>query len=209
MVVILASWEAANVIVQGLAAIATFCAVAVAVFSDQIQSWLLRPRVSIEIKEPGGTLIPRRNGISCRYWHLLVRNRWPIFKGRNARVWVTSLMRRGDDGEFGRQKLTMPLPLLWAHWDVAGMTRDLTDELVCDIGSIDADGHRFRFACEYWTANVNIEVAPDETVRAELHFEANAVTIQRFLIEMRWDGCWCEHDEEMAKHIAIRIVNGS
>jgi len=139
---------------QWTSAFATFLAVMVALFKDEILRWWRKPRLTVSI-----TLAPpdchkttlnyavqkaaiTYSSTDCYYLRVWVSN---IGKTRaeKVQVFASKLSRRSADGSFKVVEAFLPMNLRWAHGQQAGGTPEIFAEGIspmmgkhCDLGHV-------------------------------------------------------------------------
>ena len=168
---------------QWVAAAATFAAVLVALFKDEVLRFVRRPQltVSIDLAPPDchKTTANYRTAqgwqsADCYYLRLWVQN---VGKTRAERVQVfaASLSRRNADGNFRRIDEFLPLNLRWAHGQQAAAGPEIFAEGIspqmgkhCDLGHVIDPASRAHVGEDL------PDVQADKTVLAlDLEFQPN------------------------------------
>jgi len=160
-------------ITDWLTAIGTIAVAIIAVFQDQIRSWLNRPRleVSISVAPPDchkTTLVQTLNmrdhpatlHTDCYYFRIRVRNAGNQ-RAEYVEVFASELFKQQADESFKRVDSFLPMNLLWSHIRepfIPAISPEM--EKLCDLGHIVDPAKRERFVSDH---NPNLNVANDKT----------------------------------------------
>ena len=119
---------------------------------------------------------------------------------------LRQLHRRGPDGEFHPEGLTVPLQYVWAPAEWAPALQTVADEAVLDFGRI-SQSDIFRPTLYITSANFKGFVTSNDSVRFSLQIVAdNFVSSKLQIFEVSWNGRWAETAEDMSKNLIISEV---
>lgn len=219
---------------QYLGAAATFGAVLVALFKDEVLRWIRRPKLTVRIESqpPDCLLVPSaivydRTGELWRgpiyYLRLWIEN---VGKGRaeQVQVFVSTLFKENANGAFAPVAEFEPMNLRWSNSRdpsnpeifAPGISRDFGKH--CDLCSVsDPDNptdvlEGYKGQC---VANLQLEVIPSANRHRlspgkyvlEIHVgAANADSVTTY-VQLRITGAWSAVWETMFReHLGVQIV---
>ncbi len=204
----------AEVVIQIVATVATFLALAVALFPGFFQRLVAREFVRIEPQNIGGTTPRTAAGDPVVYFHLKARNRCPWLPVHNCRVMLRKIERLNPaSGAFEDFGLHVPLQFVWSPASRTGECefRSVVQEEVFDFLLMnkphDPTPSRIRPVLYTYLNNVDLMAHGGQTVRYHLSVVGNEFASKRPQIwEVRWDGVWTDSGPEIAQHVSIREV---
>lgn len=195
-------------------ALATFLAVAVALFGDWLKSLWFKPKLELEFRNPRGVSQQaqvtdpggRPRSVECRYYHLQVinRNRWPV-----ATQVQVNLSRIEEPDAAGRLKVTWTgdIPLTWRFQEVHPVARSIGPEADCDFIAV-AKGDTLSAQTMLVPFNFPLYGRKPPISGVVVTVQARSAEVdsppKRFKIS--WDGNWAEGAEEMARHLVIEDI---
>jgi hypothetical protein len=223
-----------STLAQYLGALATFLAVLVALFKDEILRWIRSPKLTVRVKPepPDCLLVPSavvydHTGERWRgriyYLRLWIKN---VGKGRaeQVQVFVSTLFKENASGAFAPVAEFEPMNLRWSNYRdpnnpeifARGISRDFGKH--CDFCSIsDPDNPKdelkgYKGQC---VANLQLEVVPSGDRHRlppgnyilEIRVgAANAVPITMY-VQLNIKGSWSPDRETMFReHLGVQIV---
>ena len=144
--------------------------------------------------------------VRALYYHLKVVN-WRLWQpGRDCRVLLKGMTKRGADGIFHPLALPVPLQFIWAPAEFTAPTVTLVKEQIVDFGVVREDQKRFVPTLYTTPSSFSGYVGPNEAIRFQLEVEAINFSSERQVFEVAWDGAWSYEAAEMAQHLRIREV---
>ena len=189
-----------------LAAIGTIAVAVMAIWGDWVRSKLTRPNVAIEGRSLRGDVAKFPNGARAIFYHLQVRNRRGWSPARNCRVLLTTLHRRGPDGQFRREPMPVPFQFIWSPKEFSGTLQTVTDHTVLDFGLVVEGSDRFTPSLYVIPYNFPGYVKRGEAVRYTLQAVGDNFASELVTYEVAWDGEWSDNLDMMAGHLTIRRV---
>lgn len=188
-------------------AIGTVAVAILAIWGDRIRDRLFGPRLELSLVDLKGDLTVRANGSKVYYYHLRVKNGRGRNAARGARVLLHGLTRRTPSGHFVREPLVYPLQFIWTPMEPGEVERTLVDTSTCDFGFVGQFDLIFRPALLVVPNNFRGLVEKDGCVRYEIAATGqNVLSSMPIVLEVSWDGHWTENQEEMQRHLVIRVV---
>lgn len=174
---------------QWFSAAATFLAVLVALFKNEITQWWRRPKLSARIKlsppycsKTQLDYVAHKNGrtvgrADCYYLRIWIENLGKT-RAQQVQVYASKLWKRTADGSFGVVDSFLPMNLKWAHGPSPPKGPEIFADGIsprmgkhCDLGHLVDPSHR---------VNVGHDldgVAKDQTLLAlDLEVEPNTLT---------------------------------
>lgn len=195
--------EIVNAIINGFVALGTLALAAIAIYGDQLRSWLSGPKLSLMLENNKGSLFQNVRRI---YYSLKVVNRRPSSIATNCYVQLKSLQRRKPNGEYAAVPLPYPLVMSWPPSEFTPRTMTVRRDQPVDFGFLEEGKHFMPNAREY-PNNFSGVLQPRETMRYSLEVVSDQFVspeLQEF--EVSWNGEWSENLEIMAKNLQIREV---
>jgi hypothetical protein len=191
-------------------AIGTVAVAILAIWGDSVRDFFLGPRLSLSLVNASGDLTQRANGSKVYYYHLRVRNRKKRIPAQGTRVVVRAISKRTPSGSFVQHPLVYPLQLIWTPMEPGEVERTIVQESTVDFGFVDAPllGTReFRLAAAVLPNNFRGHVGKGECARFEIVVTGqNVHSLIPTVFEVSWNRQWAENQEEMKRHLEIRVV---
>ena len=201
-------------IARWIGAIGPWVVAIVAIWGEKIKSWLFTPNLRISLLDARGELI--RGGVLIegqpqthltRWYHIRLTNesraRFPA--AHDARVMLVRVEKPGPADGPPQVIYQGALPLRWQHQETdPALRRTIGPEAVADL----------LFVSEHCIVNLTPLLIPNN-LPANLTGEMKLwVTLQArsteadsnvLRVEIAWDGQWDTGEEEMARHLVLRV----
>ena len=193
--------------VQVVYTLITLCLVVVALFGETIRNRWFGPRFVVEVRDNSGFLTARNSGARTRYYHLSIRNSGET-PARKVRVVLIGFARRVAETKFSAEQVPIPLDFMWSFPQFSPLlpTISQNSERICDLGHVDEGTPRFEFDFYVRQNAAAYYVAAAETVRVHYQVEVeNLPEPVRGTVEVKWDGKWSADDNEMIKHLQVKL----
>lgn len=200
-----------------LTAIGTVAVAVLAIWGEWVKARITGPRLILVPHNLQGELTrahvrrPLVGGghafeeIPVFYFHLRVVNRRAWAVAHKVKVLLVGISRRGQDGNFRQEPISVRPQLTWAPAEFSEITPTITRDHILDLGCLAQTG--FALTTYVTPNNFNGTVRANETVRIELQVEAdNFYSDRRYIYEISWDGIWTTSAEELSQHITVREV---
>lgn len=190
--------------VQFVYTIVTTFILVVAIWGEWFRYRFAAPKLTVELNDPMGVLVPRNDGTPAWYFHLRVKNQRRCFKARRAIVVCTAIKREDEKGRIVPELLTGRIPLLWENWNFLGILRDVRGHEVCDLGSInrgDSDG--FKLELSFRPNNVRINLKKDETMYVNLAVESDSCHTAETTFKITYNGEWSDQAGPMFQNLVV------
>jgi len=184
----------------------TWIIACLAIWGGLIRSFVVGPKLKLELHDAEGEITKSDNGIPRRYYHLDVINKRKAVKAENVRVLVTKLLRPLADGRFEDDTLNSPLHLTWQF--PSTQPKFLTigyNHESCDLGYIPEGGH-FRLTPYLVPNKYNVELQANNKIRVELVVIAENAASNKIYLEISWDGEWSDDSKKMKKHLVVKEI---
>lgn len=197
-----ASWP--TFYVQLIYTIVTAMILAIAIWGEWFRYHLAPPKLVVGLNEPLGVVVPRNDGTPAWYFHLRVTNQRRWLKARRAIVVCTAIKREDEKGRIVPELLTGRIPLLWAHWNVLGILRDVRGDEVCDLGHIDKDdSDGFKLEVAFCPNNMRINLKKDETMYVNLAVESDSCHTAETTFKITYNGEWSDQAGQMFQNLVV------
>jgi len=205
-----------ELIISAIQALGTLSVAVAAIWGDWLRSYLLPPRLRIELLDPrdkpitqtrqiqqGGQLV--RQDSEARYYHLRLSNDKPFAVAHEAQVVFTRIERESPNGH-PQTVYQVAVPLAWRNqreldprpWRTVGRQPHEADLLY-----VRQDG---LFLTPMVVPN-NFPVCYPSGQRIVFWVTVQARSIdaesEALRLEVAWDGAWEPGDAEMARHLLI------
>lgn len=200
-----------------LGAVGTIGAVIVALFQDQLRSWLFPRRVSLSLRDPTGELTYLNQEIAAHYFHIRVKNETsrPLHRCRLLLVEITVLM---EDGKWTAVEMPVPLPFTWGLAEIQPLDIDIRgDETATgDFGyftrAIDQNTNEvtviFNPTLATYPANFKGRLVGKGTMRFHVELRADELSHPCYAtFEVVSTGKWSETTAALSTVLHIRRVN--
>jgi hypothetical protein len=195
----------AKAVIDALVAFGTVMVAVLAIWGEWFRSKLAPLKLVILLHNEQGQ--PTTLGqVRTMYYHLRVVNRRPWRAGRDCRVILKGMTKRGPDGIFHSIPLPVPVQFIWAPAEFAGPTVNLVKEQIVDFGRVREDEKRFAPLLYTTPSSFSGDVGPNEAIRFQIEVEAIDFSSERQVFEVAWDGVWSYEPSAMAQHLRIREV---
>ena len=189
-----------------LTATGTIAVAIAAIWGDYFRSKMFAPKLSLESCNLHGSLTNRANGQRTIYYNLKVCN-YGWAPGKNCKVMLVGLHRKGPDGNFHAVSLIVPQQFCWSPSEFSPILNTVVHSNVVDLGFIDEAANRFSPALYYYSNNFSGFVGPDECVRYSIQIEAENYGISRiYVYEVSWNGRWSSNLDEMNQYLIIKSI---
>ncbi|MBN2580579.1 MAG: hypothetical protein JXB10_16460 [Pirellulales bacterium] len=178
----------------------------IAIYGDRFRSWLLPPKLTLELVSDEGYIVDFQK--PRRYYLLRVKNSNPRSPANNCQVLLCGFHQRVAD-EFIREEVTIPLNFVWAPKEIRPFERKVIDEEVFSIGFVekpDMNGIA-EFKPEFCVTPCGHDYSTSARhasrylvrIRADNYFSK-----QVYAFEIELDGTWTDDPKKMKKHFNIR-----
>ena len=182
-------------------AIATFLAVIVALFGENIRNFWFGPKLSIALSETPD-LNTTHAGEKVWYYHLVVSNRHKAI-ANNSVVMVTRVEELWDGGS--RLLWHGEVPLSWMFGKESGVFyKNIGAKQYCDIISVGKqNGLSLKIRIHPnnlqspWKQKMNLSIT--------VYVKSDQYTTDEKKITVNWDGEWDQGEKEMSKHLSISL----
>ena len=185
-------------------AITTVLILIAAIWGKQIRYRFAHPDFCIELNNPAGICVDRRNGTFVWFFHLRVVNKNPRTRAR-VRVCCTRIERCDSLGRWIAEQFPDRLPFLWAYSDVYGYReRVVGDRASIDCASVDRNSDELILALGICPNNVNYAIRKGERIRVYLDLEIRSVLHGKdSVFEVAWNGEWSSDANQMFSNVQI------
>jgi hypothetical protein len=199
-----------------LTGLATFGAVFVALFRENIRARMVDSPIRVRLWDGHGVATPVEHPF-MRWHHLSVTNphrAW--FPVRGVRVMLTRVDIRDAQGVYERVWRGI-VPFRWAHQEYDSAERTLGGEARADLcyadrgerqdvaGGFLVDVSRaFHLALTHHPRELPHPYTPGQAIRIWLHAQGDEADSPPMRIEISWDGAWEDDDNEMARHFVVQ-----
>lgn len=198
-------WQFAS---DALIALGTVAVAVLAIWGQWFRSKLAGSSLLIEQYNFRGTLTNMNNGKRGIYYHLVVRNMRKWSPAQNCRVMLRALERRGTDGQYHPERLSVPLQFVWAPAGFTPVSPTIVDEQVLDLGFVVENGQNFTPAFYVTTVDFKGYVSANDSVRYHLQVISDDFASKKFIvIEVSWNGNWSDNLDKMEKNLIIKVVS--
>jgi hypothetical protein len=195
-----------KLILDGLVAFGTIAVAILAIWGDWFRAKFAPSKLVMLLHNKNGE--PTMFGQTrAMYYHLKVVNRRLWLPGKDCRVLLKGLSRRGPDGMFNPISLPVPLQYIWAPAEFTAPVVTVVKEQIVDFGVVREGGNRFVPTLYTTPTSFSGHVGPNEAVRYHLEIEAVNFSSQRQIFEVAWDGVWSHEPSTMAQHLVIKEVD--
>ena len=203
--------------VQLVVALATFGAVAVALFGEAFRGKYFPPVLKLELARETGEQTKLKTPFQtygnvkhlvqdAQYFHVKVSNSRRWSQATQVDVVLLGVERPDAHGIFG-MVWAGDVPLGWRHQQ-APAPRTVGPTAFADLCSVVKGG---GFRLHPVVAPNNLQVHHSGAVRMILHLQArsNEVDSNFLAVEVDWDGKWSDSKSEMVNHIKVREAVGT
>jgi hypothetical protein len=147
------------------------------------------------------------NSFKAIYYHLKIINKRKWITVKNCKVILTSLHRKGPDGQFHLVPLIVPLQYIWSPAEWAPIQQTFNDEAVLDFGKVIEGFNRFEPTLYVISNNFKGFIGPNEVVRYTLQVLAeNYIGKRTQTFEVAWDGNFNDNLDIMERGLIVREV---
>jgi hypothetical protein len=201
----------------GLAAFGTIAVAIMAIWGEWVRTTFVGPKLQLAKHNFRGkvgevnVIDPVQNQVYKKktvFYHLCVQNSRPWFPGKNCRVMLRQLHRRGPDGTFYPVNLVVPRQYMWAPSEWSPALQTVTDSEILDFGRIVSGTGKFEPMLYTFGSDFDGFVKANEAVRYSLQVIAdNAKPSLLQIFEVAWNGEWSENLDRMEQNLKIREVH--
>jgi hypothetical protein len=192
--------------VQFIYTIATILILIVAVLPEQVRSRLRPPKLDIQLSPHRGVLVQRGSGSRVWFFHISATNSRPASPARAARVSCFNIRRIDANGVQIQPPYETRIPLLWAHWDVLGVLRDIHHSELCDLCSVDEGSAELTLALWFTNSATFSRLRAHERLGFNLEIEhSGGVETQKWFVSIDWNGEWSDDRAKMLENLKIGL----
>src|SRR5258706_3330587 len=199
-----------QLLIEAIAATATFLAVVVAIWGDGLRRSWAGPKLRLRLLDPTGEPIPLSTGQAARYYHVEIRNARPSAIGTNVRVYVTKIRRPRADGQFTPTELADVLsggvPLTRQHGHTMPANATVGPQANYDLATIAEGSPSVGLQLVFVPNNANPRIGKDERVQLELVAWGDQGKSPPLHVEIAWDGAWDNDTALMARHLVVKVI---
>jgi hypothetical protein len=206
-----------STVFTGLAAFGTIAVAVMAIWGDWVRTTFVGPRLRLVKHNFRGTVAElniidrRRNEIIERkktiFYHLRVENSRHWIPGKNCRVMLRQIHRRGPNGTFHPVKLIVPVQYMWAPSEWSPSLQTVTDKEVLDFGRLMMGSDKFEPMLYIVGGDFDGFVRANEAVRYGLQVIAdNSRPSSLQVYEVAWNGEWAEDLDKTEQNLKVREV---
>jgi len=199
-------------------AIATFAAVLVALFGDNIKARLFHSKLLISLRNSTGEKTKvhfnwtnekgeqEQRTEDARYYHMRVTNqaRWP--SSNQTQVFLQRVEQPGPDGAL-QIKWDGEVPMEWTHQSIYPLARTIGPDAYCDLCSV-GEGKWIRLHPVIAPNSLEIIYRTKTVLVLSLQAKGNEGESPIARFKIAWDGIWEDGETEMARHLVVKDITG-
>ena len=194
-------------------AIATFFAVIVALFGDNIKVFFFPLKLKIRLRNSIGEftfIVSKANAFgkelemeqNARYFHLVISNKAKYSISNQTQVFLQRIEQLNEDGKI-EIKWTGEVPMQWMHQSIYPIARTIGQDAICDLCYVT---DRFFKLLPIISPNNLATEYHSSTIILTLQAKGNEGVSPILKIKIEWDGIWDRDDTEMSKHFIIKDI---
>jgi len=191
---------------EGISAIATTCAVLVALFGQAFRDKFFPPKLNLNLLDAAGELTTfTQSSTQVRYYHVRVSNARRWSPAQQVQVMLLGVAEPAADGSL-RPIWTGDVPLSWRHQNIFPIYRTIGSDGHVDLCSISSDK---VLRLHPLIAPNNLPVVRQEASEFAVTIQAKAAEGDSEPLRLRiaWDGTWEAGALEMQRHLSITALD--
>lgn len=189
-----------------LEAVGTLMVAILAIWGDELRTWLLGPRLDISVAHAVPTVTQWTQTKKMVYYHHLRITNKRRGLAESVRVVCTEIWKKASDGRFHSENLSYPVQFPWTPQQLGQFAVNIRTYAVCDLGFLTDGDDKFQLATFAGRPN-NFKgfVGKGETIMVGVEVVGKNVASKKpYLVEISWDGEWIADRDEMAKkHLIV------
>ncbi|MBN1859342.1 hypothetical protein JW848_09075 [Candidatus Bipolaricaulota bacterium] len=201
------SFERWSLVVGGLAAIATFFAVAAALWGERLRQRWNKPKLVLSLLDPLGETNRTQAGVTGRYYGIRVTNEKESCPARNTRVVLLDILVRSADGEFRSQPFTKPTQVSWRWPKITPPQITVGPAEVASFLFLMEPDNFLQLQLQWYPNNLNPMLPANQETRLVFQAVSDTARSVELVIDVVWDGVWAEGSKEMGRHLIVKHVS--
>lgn len=197
-------FEKYTLLIGLIGVLATIIIICIAIWGERIRQYWNKPKLKIELEEPNFN--KTHSNINGWYYLISIMNEKRSVRAINVRLLINKIFKNGPDGNWREQKFSGPVQVSWQWSQNRPLYATLGPKERATFGQLLENSNVFKLQLYMYPNNLSESIQPNEAIRIEFQAVSDISESNILVIEIVWDGQWCESKTEMSEHCRVKTV---